>query len=92
MPVGVCDVSCRHTFQKLEEWLHEVRELAPGECVVTLVGNKADFERACALGLNLMRPRPYANLVRKPYAGPDGKPYAEPHAEPCADPGPFYEI
>ena len=36
------DVTRRETFSNVEDWLSEVRDFAPEEAVIYLIGNKAD--------------------------------------------------
>ena len=40
----VYDVTTRSSFDNVEKWLKDVRQLADPDCVVLLLGNKADID------------------------------------------------
>ena len=39
----VYDITDRNSFEKVEDWIRDVRNLAPPECVLVLFGNKLDL-------------------------------------------------
>jgi small GTP-binding protein len=40
----VYDITDESSFSKVEDWIRDVRNLAPPDCVLTLIGNKVDLE------------------------------------------------
>ena len=40
----VYDITDQTSFNKVEDWIHDVRNLAPSDCLLVLVGNKLDLE------------------------------------------------
>ena len=43
MALAVFDLTSKASFDSLEFWIQELRRYAPSDCVVILVGNKADL-------------------------------------------------
>ena len=41
----VFDISSQESFEEVPTWLNEVRENTPPECVIALLGNKADLSK-----------------------------------------------
>jgi len=40
----VYDITDRNSFEKVEDWIRDVRNLAPPDCILVLFGNKVDLE------------------------------------------------
>jgi Ras-related protein Rab-2A len=45
----VYDITDRNSFDKLEDWIRDVRNLAPPDCLLVLFGNKLDLEAQRAI-------------------------------------------
>ena len=46
--IGICvvyDVNNRRSFEHIEKWLHDIRELAPKNVFIALIANKIDLNR-----------------------------------------------
>jgi Ras-related protein Rab-2A len=42
----VYDLTDRNSFEKIEDWIRDVRNLAPPDCLLVLFGNKLDLEQS----------------------------------------------
>lgn len=45
----VYDITDTNSFEKVEEWIKDVRSLAPPDCLIVLFGNKVDLEQQRAV-------------------------------------------
>jgi Ras-related protein Rab-2A len=45
----VYDITDRNSFDKVEDWVRDVRNLAPPDCLLVLFGNKSDLEAQRAI-------------------------------------------
>jgi small GTP-binding protein len=48
--VIVYDVTNRESFEHLDRWLNDVRELADSDCVIMVLGNKCDVDMTLSEG------------------------------------------
>jgi Ras-related protein Rab-2A len=45
----VYDITDKNSFDKVKDWIHDVRNLAPPDCLLVLFGNKIDLEAQRAI-------------------------------------------
>jgi Ras-related protein Rab-2A len=45
----VYDITDRNSFEKIDDWIRDVRNLAPPDCLLVLFGNKLDLDKQRAI-------------------------------------------